>query len=113
MDVEDQVVARIEPPWHALRLDQCRRIRLPEEEVAVGIEGVAGIEKDLHARDAGLPIGGMLLAKAAGAIDQHVGVMHDLRRAGADLHGANIVALLERIGQDEVAEDIRAASREA
>ena len=113
MDVENEVVARIEPPGHSFRLDQRRRIRLPEEEMAVRVEGVAGVEQNLHAGNAASPVRRMLHAKAACAVDEDVGVMHHLCRswvaAGVNLHRADEVALSERIRQDEVAEDVRAA----
>jgi hypothetical protein len=62
MGVEDEVVAGIDAPGHAGRLNDGGRVGLPEEEVTVGIEAIAGADFELHARDAGTPVTGMLAA---------------------------------------------------
>src|SRR6202041_2668974 len=102
MHVEDQVIAGIESPRHALRLYQYRRIWFPEQKITIGIELAARIYFQLHPRNAGFPIRRMCAAKRGRAIDEDVGVMHDLRRGGTDLHGANVMPLLERIRQNEI-----------
>ena len=58
MDVEDEVVAGVETPGHAVGLDEGGGIGLPEEEVAVGVEAVAGVHEELHAGNAVLPVVG-------------------------------------------------------
>ncbi len=51
VNVEDQVVARIEAPRHAGGLFPGRSAGLPEKEVAIGIEGI-GCDRDIHAGEA-------------------------------------------------------------
>ena len=106
MHIEDQVIAGIESPGHALRLNQHRRVRLPKQKIAIGIKLVARIHFQLHPGNTVFPFRRVRTAKRCGAIDEDVGVMNDLRRGRADLHGANVMRLLERIGQNEVAKDV-------
>ncbi len=106
--IEDEVVAGIDAPGHAGRLDDGGCIGLPEEEVAVGIEAIAGADFELHAGNAGAPVGGMLAAELGGAVDEDVGVVDDARVAGKDLDGANVAGARDIDGIDEVAEEVLA-----
>ncbi len=110
--VEDEVVAGIEAPGHGRRFLEDGCVGLPEEEVAVGIEDIAGVDFEFHAAEAVLPVGGMRSAPGAGAIDEDIRVMHDLRDAGENLYGADVVGLGEGIGKDEVVEDVGAGGLE-
>ena len=106
MHIEDQVIARVEPPWHTLRLNQDRRIRFPKQKVAIGIKLVSRIDFQLHPWNALLPLRRVRAAKRCRAIDEDIGVMNDPGRGGADLHGADVMRLLQRIRQNEVAKDV-------
>ena len=106
--IEDEVVARIEAPRHSGWLHEHGRVRFPEQKMAVGIESVAAIQIQLHARHSVLPVIGVGTAERCGAIDEHVGMVDELQRPGQDLHGADEVGLGERIGQDEVAKHVGA-----
>ena len=80
MHIEDQVIAGIEPPGHALRLNQDWRVRFPKQKITIGIEVVSRIHFQLHPGNAVFPFRRMRAAKRGGAIDEDVGVMNDLRR---------------------------------
>ena len=45
VEVEDEVVAGVEAPGHGGGLDEGGGVGLPEEEVAVGVEAVAGVDE--------------------------------------------------------------------
>ena len=106
--VEDEVIAGIDAPGHAGRLDDGGRVGLPEEEVAVGIEAIAGADFELHAGDAGPPVVRVLAAELGGAVDEDVGVVDDARVAGKDLDSANVAGARDIDGIDEVAEEVLA-----
>ena len=57
-----------------------------------------------------LPLIRVGAAKGCGSIDQDVGVVNDTGDGRANLHGADIVRLLKRIGQNEIAKRIRSGS---
>ena len=73
--VEDEVVTGVETPGLGGGLNESGGVRLPVEEVAVGVEGVAGVDEDVHAGDALLPVGGVGAAEGRGAVDGEVGVV--------------------------------------
>ena len=76
--------------------------------MAVRVEGVSGVDHEFHAGNAVAPCVGVRTTPGSGAIDQHIGVMNNLGRSGADFHRADVVGLVERIWQDEVEEDVGA-----
>ncbi len=113
MRVEHQFIARIETPRQAVRLLPGRAAGLPEQEVAVEIEGGA-LDRQIHSGEAGA---WFLLqaARRAGTVDDQVGVMHREFIAFAALHGADldcpdVVCGLELRRQDEVPENVGAGS---
>src|SRR6202034_348796 len=86
--VEDEIVAGIEAPGHAGGFLDDRRVWFPEEKMAVGVEGIASVEFQLHAWNSLLPV--MMLASIrCGSIDEDIGVMNDLWSSGQDFHSAN------------------------
>ncbi len=106
--VEDEVIAGIDAPGHAGRFDDGGRIGFPEEEVAVGIEAIAGADFELHAGDAGAPVIRVLAAELGSAVDEDVGVVDDARVAGEDLNSADIAGARDIDRIDEVAEEVLA-----
>ena len=109
--VEDEVVAGVQPPRHRLRLHQRGRVRLPEKEVRIRVKALARVDRDVHARDAALPVVRVRAAQCLCAVQNHVGVVHHARRTRLDLHRSNPLRRCEGGGQHEVAEDIRAGCR--
>ena len=107
--VEDEVVTGVEMPLSSPWLGDGGRVRFPEEEVAVGVEGGSSVDVEFHAGDAGLPVGGVLPAKGAGAIEEDVCVMDGCGGTREDLHGADVPGRSKREGKDEVAEEVGTA----
>lgn len=83
------------------------RPRLPEQEVAVGIEAL-GLERDVHPREADDARASVAPPGDPRAIDQRVGVMADLAVAQADLDRAYVAGAGGGRGVDEVPEDVGA-----
>ena len=106
--VEDEVVAGVETLGHGGGFDEGGGVGLPEEEVGVGVEGGAGVDGDVHAFDAQLPVGGEETAEGGGSVDDDVGVVDDAGRAGLDLHGSDVAGAVDGDREDEVAEEVGA-----
>ncbi len=105
--VEDQVGPRVEGPGHPRWLFVGQGARLPEEEVAVGVEAFR-LGRDFHAPEADFGIGGVEPPHRAGAVEQEVRVMTDPGIVQADLDRAYVAGLLDRRFEDQVAEDVGA-----
>ena len=102
--IQDEVVAGVETPGLGGGLDEGGGVGLPVEEVTVGVEGVAGVDEDVHAGDAELPVGGVGVAEGGGAVDGEVSVVNDGEggggfAAGLDLHGTDPAGLGEGRGK--------------
>jgi hypothetical protein len=87
--VEDEVGPRIEPPGHVRGLFVGQRPRLPEQEVAVGIEAL-GLHGQLHPREARLGVEGVAPARGLRPIDEDVGVVGDAPVVEADRQRAHV-----------------------
>ena len=109
--VENEVRALVQPPGHAGRLRYRGRPRLPEQEVAVGLEAVR-LQLHVHAREADAGIARVAPARGAGGVDEHIGVVDDLLVSRPQLQGPHIVHALAGNGKDEVAEYVAAFGRE-
>ena len=81
---------------------------LPEEEVGIGVEGVAGFGGDVHAGEAGLSVFAVALAQGAGAVQDDVRVVDELGIAWVEFDGADVVDWASGDGDDEVAEGVGA-----
>ena len=107
MGVEDEIGVFVEAKSHAVGLDVGRGTRLPEEEMAVGIEDL-GLDDELHAAEA---CAGFFFLAASGlaAIDQNVRVMNEALVAGANLDGFQPARAIDRRAKDEIPVGVGAA----
>ena len=83
VQVEHQIAARVESPRKAVRFDVRRAARLPEQKIAVRIEGTAA-DLQIHAGKT-FPPCGLLQPRRSGAVHQKIGMMHHARQPGPDL----------------------------
>ncbi len=106
MRVENEIVAGFETPGEAVGFGVRRAAGLPEEEMAGRIEDV-GFDVEIHAREAE-----WFFARGAGAVDDHVRVMHKAFIARADFDGANVAGRGNVRSEDEIPEDVGSAGGE-
>ena len=110
VQVEDEVGIGIQPPRHAFGLAHRRRPRLPEEEVAVGLEAI-GLQDDVHAAEPGPRVARVLPPRGPRAVEEDVGVMHDRLLSGTQLERLHVARTGHGRGDDEVAEHVGALRR--
>ena len=108
VNVQNQIVAWIETPCHAVGLNPRGASRLPEKEVAVGIERVAG-DHQIHAGES-FTRNFFRTPGGARAIHQQIGVMRGARMARANLNCLHVTGLAHGWRQHKVPEDIRTIS---
>src|SRR5262249_40602867 len=107
--VEDEVVPLVDGPRERFGVLDGRRPRLPEQKVRLRVEAPR-LELDLHPAEADIRILAVELARGAETVHQNIGVMDDLGVAGQDLERSDVAPTLDRHREDEVAEEVRAAS---
>ena len=75
--IQHEIIPRIQPPRHALRLHQRCGVGLPKKEVTIRIEALPGVNQDVHPRHPTLPVLRMRSPQRPRRIHNYVGVMHD------------------------------------
>src|SRR5262249_45693203 len=100
MCVQYEVGGFVESKGHAVWFDIRRGARLPEKEMAVGIKN-CGLDDQLHTRKADASLF-LCMARGFGAVDQHVGVMHEAFVAWTNLDGFQPARAIDRSAEDEV-----------
>lgn len=107
VSVQDEIVAGIEAKSHACRLGLENRSRLPEKEMAVGIERF-GFDLQLHAGKAGA-WGFFLPPRGLGTVDDEVCVMDETALAGANLNRFDPSCFFDGRVKNEIPIDVAAA----
>ncbi len=103
--VQHQLIARIQPPGEPVRFHVRRAARFPEKKIAVGRERAAE-QSQIHSRKAAA-----LTLQRPQAVNQKVGVMHQVALARTDLDGAHVARGRNRGFEYEVPVNIRTGRR--
>ena len=109
MCIQDQVRSFIQAQGHSVRLDVRNRARLPEQQVAVGIEDLR-LDANLHAAETGARLA-LPLARRTGTIHQNVGVVHVALVARTNLNRFHPPRLLDWNGKNKVPVRVSALRR--
>src|SRR5690242_6763808 len=110
MHVQDEISTRIQAPRHVRGLLDGRRPGLPEQEVAIGLEGI-GFDSNIHTVEPRGAIGAVASAKRPIAIHKYVGVMDHASVARSNFDRSYVPCTVDLGRQDEVTENVATFGR--